>query len=166
MNRFLTVIVEFFAAADRVVLIDRNGRCKVETDVQNPTFQNEVRELLSLTSEIARGLEEGQQDMTEEQPEAATADNAPAPEPEEDNNIRQRGDIRLHWFYLRSMGIFRSIFWLSLTVLKAFAEKAPGIISYKLSSSKQLIREPRCIPSYLARSCSQKYSLLCGICDD
>lgn len=110
------------------MLIDSKGRCKVRTDVQSPAFQDEVKALLSLKQEIARRLEEGQQVMGEAESDAATTqDGEPATEDEDDNAVRQRGDIRLHWFYLRSMGILRSVFWLFLTALKACAEKAPGM---------------------------------------
>lgn len=111
------------------MLIDSKGRCKVRTDVQSPALQDEVRELLSLQQEMARRLEEGQQAIGEQEPRATAVQNdEPAPEAGDDNAIRQRGDLRLHWFYLKSMGILRSMFWLFITALEAFAEKAPGMI--------------------------------------
>lgn len=109
----------------------------MQTDVRDPEFQKQVRELLSLNDSIAHELRHQETGDDDFEPDAKRSNNDS--DPVEEETDRRRGNFKLYSYFIKSMGVFRSLVWLAFTILNAIAEKFPGIVDSCFISSCAVI---------------------------
>lgn len=109
----------------------------MQTDVRDPEFQKEVQDLLSLNDNLAHELR--QQDTGDDGHVPDAVRSGEDDDAVEDETDRRRGNFKLYSYFIKSMGVFRSLVWLAFTILNAVAEKFPGIVNPFLISSCAII---------------------------
>lgn len=114
-----------------MLVIDKKGYSTVQTDIEDASFQEQLRELLSLDEEVAEQLRQGQSstNMDGDAPQPTTepeAGESPIPGDEGILAMRQKGDLGLYWFFAKSIGVIRATISMFLSMLLALGEKFPG----------------------------------------
>lgn len=119
--------VQFFGAADRIVLITSDGTLEVQSEGHDTAFQRQVEELLADDEELAKKVEDArrEQDSPSAAPRPVLEDAPPTDVISETN--RRHGDLSLHWFFIKTIGVFKSAIWFVLTVMLSTTEKFPGM---------------------------------------
>ena len=114
-----------------MLIIDKKGYSTIQTDIEDASFQEQLRKLLLLDEEVAEKLRQGQSSTNMDgdavqpttEPEAGES---PIPREEDILAMRQKGDLRLYWFFAKSIGVIRATISMFLSMLLALGEKFPG----------------------------------------
>lgn len=120
--------MDLFYRADRVILIDSEGAVVMHDDLDDAEFRSQLKET------IEKVCEEEQRHRSTESVEFSPLPKAKGMVPSEAENgeqaVRQRGDLRLYLFFLRTVGMIKSCFWLVFTAVAMVIEKFPGTINW------------------------------------
>lgn len=115
----LTVEVASLKGADRIVLIDDDGHVTSKPDLEDSTFKLKVERIINQATGNVRP----------ERPvrNASVTLSALPPDGTTQDTVRQRGDLRLYLFYLRTFQVGILLIWVVLAFLTSFTENFPGM---------------------------------------
>lgn len=118
--------MQFFNAADRIVLITSDGTVEVQSESHDTAFRRQVEEILADDKALAKKLEDARLEKNTAPANFQEASETPASVDEIFEMNRQYGDLSLYWFFVKTIGIVKSAIWFVLTVMLSTAEKFPG----------------------------------------
>lgn len=107
------------------MLIDKNGKATVEAHLTNAAFQSHLQEILAqIKKDEGHHADEEDGDDNETKDSAGFKDDSS--EPQDAEQMRQKGDMAMYRFYLQSFRKSFLILFAILTVFASFTEYFPG----------------------------------------
>lgn len=119
--------MQFFSAADRIVLITSDGTVEVQTESHDTAFQRQVEEILADDEELAKKLQDARRGQESPSAPLRLVSEGEPPAEVISEAIRQQGDLSLYWFFIKTIGVVKSAIWFVLTIMLSTTEKFPGM---------------------------------------
>lgn len=104
------------------MLIDEEHNVTTETNIANSAFQQRIEEVSAKAEEVKAKLK--QQMVSDDS--TATDEIIAKAEEEEEDLVRQHGDVKLYVFYMKSFHVLAFSFWTATSFLASFCELFPG----------------------------------------